>query len=308
MNFKQLRAFREVMLTGSVSEAARRLFRSQPAISALIGSLEKDIGFKLFIRKDMRLQPVPEAHYLLHEVSLILDHLDNTRSTMQGIRKLGKGVLRIASMPGPAVVFLPHIVERFLGDRHDIKISLISKTSPQVIRLIAAQQYAIGFADYEAIDHQDEALVSHELFEFSCICAVPKDSPLAKKTLITPQDLSGVPLITLLKEHSLTLDTQRVFESEDSHFNAMYEAQYFLQLFVFIEKNKACGIVDKLSAESYRLLNQADDLSIVFRPFSYELSLKSTLMTPAHSPLSSIADEFLKTLQQELSAISNTPN
>ena len=84
MNFKQLRAFREVMLTGSVSEAARRLFRSQPAISALIGSLEKDIGFKLFIRKDMRLQPVPEAHYLLHEVSLILDHLDNTRSTMQG--------------------------------------------------------------------------------------------------------------------------------------------------------------------------------------------------------------------------------
>jgi len=303
MNFKQLRAFREVMLTGSVSEAARRLFRSQPSVSALIGALEKDIGFKLFIRKDMRLQPVPEAHYLMHEATLILDQLDNTRRTMQGVRKLEKGVLRIASMPGPAVVFLPHIVQQFLGERHDIKTSLISKSSPQIVRLISTQQYDIGFADYAALENQDDSLVSHELFEFSCVCAVPKDCTLANKKVITPQDLDDRPLITLLKEHSLTVDTQRIFELENSHFNAKYEAQFFLQLFVFIEQNKACGIVDKLSAESYKLLRQANDLNIVFKPFSHELSLKSTLMTPAHSPLSSIADEFLGTLRQELAAI-----
>ena len=36
MNLKQLRAFREVMLTGSISEAARNLYRTQPAISSAI--------------------------------------------------------------------------------------------------------------------------------------------------------------------------------------------------------------------------------------------------------------------------------
>ena len=48
MNLKQLSAFREVMLTGSVSEAARNLYRTQPAISSLIASLEQDVGFELF--------------------------------------------------------------------------------------------------------------------------------------------------------------------------------------------------------------------------------------------------------------------
>ena len=54
MNLKQLSAFREVMLTGSVSEAARNLYRSQPAISSLIAGLEDDIGFKLFARRGGR--------------------------------------------------------------------------------------------------------------------------------------------------------------------------------------------------------------------------------------------------------------
>lgn len=62
MNLKQLRAFREVMLTRSVSEAARSLYRTQPTISALIAGLEDEIGYKLFERRGRRLHPLPETH------------------------------------------------------------------------------------------------------------------------------------------------------------------------------------------------------------------------------------------------------
>ncbi|AZV80881.1 LysR family transcriptional regulator (plasmid) [Parasedimentitalea marina] len=65
MNFKQLTAFREVMLTGSISEAARNLLRTQPAISSLISGMEEEIGVKLFVRQGARVHPTPEAHYLL---------------------------------------------------------------------------------------------------------------------------------------------------------------------------------------------------------------------------------------------------
>ena len=64
MNFKQLTAFREVMLTGSISKAASNLNRTQPAISSLIAGLEKDVGFKLFSRYGARVHSLPEAHYL----------------------------------------------------------------------------------------------------------------------------------------------------------------------------------------------------------------------------------------------------
>ncbi len=58
LNLKQLSAFREVMLTGTVSEAARNLYRTQSAISSLIAGLEDDIGFKHFARRGGRLHPV----------------------------------------------------------------------------------------------------------------------------------------------------------------------------------------------------------------------------------------------------------
>ena len=44
MNIRQLAAFREVMLTGSMSEAARNLNRTQPAVSAQIAGLEDQVG------------------------------------------------------------------------------------------------------------------------------------------------------------------------------------------------------------------------------------------------------------------------
>ena len=58
MNLCQLRAFQQVMLTGSMTEAAHNLGRTQPAISALIAGLEETVGYPLFGRRGGRLHPV----------------------------------------------------------------------------------------------------------------------------------------------------------------------------------------------------------------------------------------------------------
>ncbi len=298
MNLKQLRAFQEVMLSGSVSEAARRLSRSQPAVSTLINSLEQEIGIKLFIRKNMRLQPVPEAQYLLKESTEILNQLDTTRTTLEGIKNLEKGTLRLASMPGPSVVLLPYFIENFLNTRRGIKTSMISKTSPQVARLIASQQYDIGVADRKLIDQTYDSLIHHQCVELPCVCAIPVSSPLANKVLITPEDLDGKPMTSLLGDHPLTEEIQENFDAAGANFNVVFESQYFIPLFTFIKHGNAFGIVDQSSAESYRLLNQNTKNDIVFRQFSPKTSLTITLMTPAYSPMSAVSSEFYQTLKQ----------
>ena len=55
MNLKQMAAFRELMLTGSVSEAARNLNRTQPSVSHMIATLEDDLGMKLFVESVLNL-------------------------------------------------------------------------------------------------------------------------------------------------------------------------------------------------------------------------------------------------------------
>ena len=50
MDFKQLEAFVAVVDYGSFSEAARRLYLTQPTISAHIRALEEELRTKLIVR------------------------------------------------------------------------------------------------------------------------------------------------------------------------------------------------------------------------------------------------------------------
>ncbi|NOJ99318.1 LysR family transcriptional regulator, partial [Corallococcus coralloides] len=67
LNLKQIEVFRAIMLTGSISGAAKLLHVSQPAVSRLIGYTEQRLGLSLFERIKGRLYPTPEARHLFIE-------------------------------------------------------------------------------------------------------------------------------------------------------------------------------------------------------------------------------------------------
>ncbi|MDX2423881.1 MAG: LysR family transcriptional regulator, partial [Amphritea sp.] len=133
MNLKQMEAFRAVMLTGSVSQAAQQLFRTQPAVSMMISSLENDIGFQLFERHKKRLYPTPEANYLYKEVEAIFSRIQDVNQTVQDIQNKQYGFLRIGCMPGPSNFFMPDILADFLVEHPKIQASLQTRTSDSVI-------------------------------------------------------------------------------------------------------------------------------------------------------------------------------
>ena len=49
MNFTQISTFRAVMTSESLSDAAVKLGRTQPAVSAAIKALEEQLGLQLFV-------------------------------------------------------------------------------------------------------------------------------------------------------------------------------------------------------------------------------------------------------------------
>jgi DNA-binding transcriptional LysR family regulator len=299
VNFKQLSAFREVMLTGSVSKAAHNLHRTQPAVSSLIASLEEGIGFKLFSRMGGRLHPVPEAYYLLEEAAEILNRLDTSKRTMKSIRDLKRGVIRVVSMPGPSVFLLPHLIGRFVTGRDDVRVSLITRSSFQVQQLVSVQQYDVGLADLGLDAAAESPLVDHDVMRFECLCALRADDPIAQKELVTARDLDGKPLATLYTDHSTFTQTKRAFDEMGARFNMRFETQYFIPLFTFVEQGLAYSIVDPLSAESYRIY-RSDNGCLVFRPFLPAVCLVSSIMTPTHRPASNLARAFTTAMKDEL--------
>lgn len=302
MNLRQLKAFREVMITGSVSAAARNLNRSQPSISALIAELEGELGLSLFERRGGRLQPMSEAHLLLSEANQILARFETTRQILASVRDFNLGVIRIVSMPGPALFLLPELIARFVNKRDALQISLISKTSSEVQQLMVAQQYDIGFADVAMLATAPSPLVTQEVFAFNCVCAMRSDDPLARKRSISAADLDGKPMGVLFADHNSCRQTKAAFDIARSRFNQRFEMQYFVPMFSLIEKGLAYAIVDPLSAESYRL-GQLGSQRLIFKPFKPSIKFECAILTPLHRPRSGASAAFQDALRNELRRI-----
>ena len=73
--FKQLKYFQSVVRLNSFSEAAEGNYISQSAISQQIQALERELGFKLFERRNRSFTPTPAGEYFYRK-SLVLtaDH------------------------------------------------------------------------------------------------------------------------------------------------------------------------------------------------------------------------------------------
>ena len=299
MNFKQLTAFREVMLTGSISNAARNLARTQPAVSSLIAGLEEDVGFRLFSRHGARVHPLPEALFLFDEASEILNRLDTVKRTMESFRRLEQGVIRVVSMPGPSVFLLPDIISRFVEGKESVQVTLNTRTSVQAQRLIANQQFDVGLADFGYGAAGDSRLIDHERIGFEGLCALPADDPMAEKDVITAADLDGKPLATLVRSHPTYASIRAAFNEMGADFDSRFEAMFFIPMFTYVERGLAYAIVDPFSAESYRLYKQGPH-RIVFRPFRPVVNLVATVMCPAHRPLSNVAQAFIVAVKNEI--------
>lgn len=300
----QMQAFNEVMLTGSISQAARNLHRTQSSVSATIAAVEDALQMQLFERKSGRLQPVPEAEYFHTECVEILRRLDAVTDNMHRLRSLQTGELHIASMPGPSVFILPNLIAEDPAWAKSIRTDVASRSSEGVYRLMSGQRYDIGLADYIPELAAESHLLHTELFEFACLCAVPSDSTLASKDIIEPQDLVDTPIATLGKEHAVFGEITDVFRQKNLKPTILHTTQYFLSLFAYVEQGIACAIIDPLSAQSYQTYtNNAS--RVVFKPFQPVVRFRLGLIKPAHRPTSVISTHFYERIREELAGVMN---
>lgn len=295
LSIRQLQAFREVMRTGSISEAARALNRTQPAVSAMIASLEDELGLALFERQRGRLARTPEASYFLVETEAILERLVRTSRTMQELSNLQEGQLRIACMPASSQFLIPRLVADFVKDKPKVKVSLMMRASSVIEEWVASQQYDLGLAELPA----PNSAITTIPIDMRCVCALRVDDPLATKKQITPNDLDGRPLATLQEEHPNLLATRKVFETHGAKFNARFELRNFQPALKLVEEGLCYSICDPMTADSYYEYKMANP-ELTFRPFTPSVMLSVGILKPSQRPASLLTTAFIDILHQHL--------
>jgi len=298
MNLSQLTAFRAVMTTRSLSEAARKIGRTQPAVSLAVRSLEDDIGVPLFDRRGGRLIPAPEAQYLLAETEAILDRLAVVSRTMQSLATGRSGELKLAAMPGPAAFVFPRFVSDVIGDNNEIKLSISSRSSQQIQELAASQTIDFGFADAPVGAGQNTQYHA-EIISAECFCALPKSHPLVHRDRVSVADLDGLPMGTLQPNHALQLRLQQHFRDAGAEISKRIDSQTFMPLLQFIGAGHCVAIVDPLTVISENLIDTAKG-QVVFRPLKEPLRYDYAIVYPRHRPLSQLARRVMNAWRDEL--------
>lgn len=146
MNLKQLEAFAGVAETKSFSLTAKRLFLTQPTVSAHISSLEKELNTCLFVRstKGVALSDDGKELYVYAEQMLELERKIRERFGQNG-RSAG-GVLRIAASTIPSQYLLPDIMVRFREAYPGEKLKVFETDSAGAAEMIASHKADVGFA------------------------------------------------------------------------------------------------------------------------------------------------------------------
>lgn len=144
MNLKQLEAFVGVAESRSFSRTARRLYLTQPTISAHISSLEKELNAKLIIRntKEVHLSAAGEKlyNYAKQMVDLQQEVLREFQVSVQNEPK----VLSIAASTIPSQYILPSLMQRFTGENQLDSYSLTESDSAGVVDMVANRKVDIG--------------------------------------------------------------------------------------------------------------------------------------------------------------------
>ena len=145
MNLKQLEAFVCVAEVKNFSQAAKKLYLTQPTVSAHVHSLEKELGARLFIRttKDVELSPSGELLYDNARKMLQLEKnilRDFTRTDTPGVQKITVGA---STVPGQYI--LPQILSLFSRTYPGNQLELMEADSLEVVRMVLDGKVEIGF-------------------------------------------------------------------------------------------------------------------------------------------------------------------
>ncbi|MEM8591532.1 MAG: LysR family transcriptional regulator [Pseudomonadota bacterium] len=99
MSLQHLRSFVEVYRCLSISEAARTLGLTQPAVSQHISALEAQLDRKLFSRRPRGVVPTALAHDLANQIGNGLDRAELALATMKARSTILSGTVHIAGPP-----------------------------------------------------------------------------------------------------------------------------------------------------------------------------------------------------------------
>ena len=133
LSSKQIEIFYQVYKNNSMSGAAEKLQISQPSVSKTLAGIERNLGFKLFLRKGKKLHPTLEANELFEYASLVTNQLKNFNYIANTYKSRSFDYINIGTTPSLAETIVPKIINNYLKENQSTRFNLINLNSIDLV-------------------------------------------------------------------------------------------------------------------------------------------------------------------------------
>lgn len=289
---RQLEALRAVVKHQTVTEAAKFMRLSQPAVSKLISNLEYETKLQLFERMKRRLVPTGEALILYEQAEEIFSGLREITRISGELRNLSSGRMNVVCLSALRRRFLPEILSRFLNGREGVTASFHIHSSQTVNSWIIGQQADIGIS-MTAIDHP--AVVSQTLCRVQAVCALPNGHPLSGNSVIEAADLQDEPFISFSADTHMRQIIDHEFQSQGIDRKLTIDAYMSEPACIFVANGLGVSVVDPFTAAEFAAQGR-----LVVKPFRPQIAYEFRLLRPRNRPISLLAKAFSKYIQDSI--------
>ena len=283
MEFRVLQYFLAVTREGNISAAAQSLNLSQPSLSRQLKDLEEELGAKLFIRGNRRIELTEEGLILRKRAGEIMQLVELTESEISEVKNNISGTLSIGAGESLSMHRITEVFRRLKENYPDIRLNVVSGDTEDLQDRLdrGLLDFALIFTDFDRNAYHHLTLEEKEIFGV----IMRRDDALAEKEYITMKDLYDKPLIV---SRANGLDIFSGSQARRLQVAATYNLLYNASLMV------EDGIGVAISFDG--LVDTSGNSSLCFRPLYPEISVSPSLIWKRHQKLSIISQLFIKQL------------
>src|SRR5438309_1333402 len=272
MDFDQLETFLEVARHTSFSRAAEKRFRTQPAISSQIRSIEEEVGAKLFDRSGGKVSLTAAGKAFQKYVEETLDARKAMMVAIAEMERIPRGEIIVGANEGTCLHILPMVFADFKKQYPDVSVNIKRADYARVLESIIDNSVDFGVVSLPVNDSRLTVVLIHR---DELILIAPPQHPLGKLKSASIADTSKYPLIVPKAGHTRDAIEQLFHERRlKPNFTMELDSSELLKRFVaadvgigFISRS---NVGDDARAKILAAIPLADaqvrrDLALVFR-------------------------------------------
>ena len=298
MTFQQLKYVITVAETGTITEAAGKLYVSQPSLTKAIHELEKEMNIVIFNRTNKGISLSREGDEFLGYARQVLDQAAILEDKYKGGHGGKKKFCVSTQHYSFAVNAFVDLIKQYGQDEYDF--SLRETQTYEIIEDVARMRSEIGILFLNDFNEVvlDKILKSHDLEFHLLFIAKPhvfisRNHPLAGREIITNEELEQYPYLSYEQgEHNSFYFSEEIFSSFERKKNIRVRDRATLfNLLIGLNGYTVCsGVIDEK-------LNGKDIIAV---PLAQESNMRIGYISHRKGMISRVGSSYLEALNQYL--------